>query len=211
VARHPNLLLELRTKFDWVENLIALKHEHRGQTVVSWSINAPQITEHDEAFTASLDRRIAAAERVIDAGYRVGFHFDPLIYFSGFEDGYRDTIERIFRRIQPESIAWISVSTLRYKPEMQDMMMTRFPESAIPFGEQVLGADNKQRYLQPLRMRMERFVWNELKARSPNLPLYMCMESAAVWKDIAGTLPGANPELTELFTKRGRLPVLPAQ
>jgi hypothetical protein len=37
------------------------------------------------------------------------------------------------------------------------------------------------------------------------------VKRAAVWKDIAGTLPGANPELTELFTKRGRLPVLPAQ
>ena len=207
-ARVPNAMLELRTKFDSVENLVRLRDEHHGKTVVAWSVNAPRVCEKDEAFTAPLDARIAAARRVVDAGYRVGFHFDPLIHFEGFEDEYRDTVERIFREIPAERIAWVSVSTLRYKRDMQPVMIERFPLSRVPFGEQIVGADNKLRYIQPLRMKLINFVWRELKARSESLPVYMCMESSAVWREVHGGPPAAGAELVEVFSKKGRLPIV---
>lgn len=207
-ARFPNLLLELKSKFANVDNLVALKNKHCGQTVVSWSVNAREITERDEAFTSSLEERIDAACRVIDAGYRVGLHFDPLILFEGWEDGYRDIIRYIFSRISPKNIAWVSVSTLRYKREMQEMMLNRFPTSKIPFGEQITGKDNKLRYIQPLRIKLVRFVWNELKSIHSELPVYMCMESAAAWREVAGKPPAAGSELIEVFSKRGRLPIV---
>ncbi len=210
-ARIPNLILELKSKFDFVDNLLALRNEHLGKTVVSWSVNAPQITTKDEAFTASLERRITAASRVVEAGYRVGFHFDPLILFEGWEDGYRDLVQYIFSRIDPKNVAWVSVSSLRYKPEMQQMMQKRFPNSKIPYGEQIVAKDNKVRYVQPLRMKLVNFVWKELKAVNATLPVYMCMESAAAWRYIAGNSPAAGSELQEVFSKRGKLPILVSQ
>ncbi len=206
-ASQPNLLLELKTKTAAVDNLVALKDEHREKTVVSWSVNAPSVSAKDEAFTAPLDARIEAAGRVVDAGYKVGFHFDPLIQFAGWEDEYRDTIDRIFSRIPAERVAWVSVSSLRYQREMQDVMVERFPASTIAFGEQFLAKDNKLRYVQPIRFRMLKFVWDELKSRG-ELPVYMCMESSAAWRNVAGGPPVAGSELVEVFSRRGRLPVL---
>jgi spore photoproduct lyase len=185
-----------------------MRNIHKEKTVVSWSVNARRVTENDEAFTANLSERIAAAAKVVDAGYRVGFHFDPLIYFSGWEDGYRDAVESIFSQIPSERVAWVSVSTLRYKPEMKAVMRERFPQSRIPLGEQFRAKDDKLRYFQPIRLRLEEFVWKLLKEVRTDMPVYLCMESSTAWKRVAGGAPVAGSELSEIFTRRGRLPIV---
>lgn len=204
-ARLPNVILELKSKFAFIDNLLAMRNEHQGKTVVSWSVNAPSVTSKDEAFTSSLTERIDAAVRLIEAGYRVGIHFDPLIMFAGWEDEYRDTIQYIFSRIPVANVAWVSLSPLRYKKDMQRIMEQRFPASKIPFGEQILAKDNKLRYAQPLRFRLMDFVWQELKSVHSQLPVYMCMESSAAWRNIAGGPPVAGSELVEIFSKKGKL------
>jgi spore photoproduct lyase len=209
-ARFPNAILELKTKSSSIENILDMKNVHQGKTVVSWSVNARTICEKDELFTATLDERIEAAEKAVEAGYRIGFHFDPLVHFPGWEDEYSDTIKQLFRTIKPENIAWISVASLRYAPQMQEIMRERFPESFLPFGEQFLAKDHKLRYIQPVRFKMTEFVWGRLKEISQDLPVYMCMESAAAWRNIAGGPPVAGTELAEVFSRQGqpRLPIL---
>jgi len=201
----PNLMLELKSKFSYVDNLVSLKNEHQGKTVVSWSVNAEPITNNDEAFTSSLNERLEAAAKVVEAGYRVGFHFDPVVHFDGWQDAYRDAVCKVLAAVDTSRIAWISVSTLRYKREMQRTMQDRFPESKIPHGEQFLAKDGKLRYVQPLRFALVNFVWKEIKSAAPNVPAYMCMESSAAWRYISGGSPVAGSELVEIFTRRGRL------
>lgn len=207
-ARLPNVILELKTKTNQIDNVLSMRNEHHGSTVISWSVNAPSIAESDEAYTASLEERIAAAAKVAEAGYRVGFHFDPIVHFDGWKDGYRDTIKRIFSSVKPEEIAWISISSLRYQKGLQSVMQERFPNSRLPFGDQFVASDQKLRYIQPLRFQLLDFVWGELKKVSSTLPVYMCMESGAGWRTIAGGPPAAGSELEEVFSRRGKLPVM---
>jgi spore photoproduct lyase len=207
-ARFKNAVLELKSKDDYVENLVHLKNEHKGNTVVSWSVNAKSVSQIDEKSTATLAERLYAAKRVVDAGYRVGFHFDPVVHFEGWEDEYRDTVRAIFSEIPKEQVAWVSISSLRYKTELQDMMKARFPESDLPYGEQFLARDSKLRYIQPIRFKLIRFMWNELKQISDSMPIYMCMESAAAWKGVTGGTPVAGEELREIFSRRASLPVV---
>lgn len=207
-AKFQNAVLELKSKDDYVTNLVSMKDEHKGKTVVSWSVNAKSVSAKDEKSTASLQERLHAAKQVVEAGYRVGFHFDPLVHFDGWEDEYRDTVQAIFSEIPKESVAWLSLSSLRYKTELQDMMKERFPESRLPYGEQFLARDSKLRYIQPIRFKLIRFVWNELRAISPTMPIYMCMESAAAWRGMTGGSPLAGDELREIFARRASLPVV---
>jgi hypothetical protein len=74
-AARANATLELKTKTDNVGELLDL--DPRGRVVVSWSVNAPAIVAAEEHGTASLAERLSAARRVQEAGYRLGFHFDP--------------------------------------------------------------------------------------------------------------------------------------
>ena len=218
-GRSENLVLELKSKDDSIGNLLEMRDEHNGKTVVSWSLNAESINRKDEKNTASIEQRLTAAAAVAEAGYRVGLHFDPMIYFEGWEEEYADLVKKVFARVPVESVAWVSVSSLRYRSDMQRVMLERFPDSQLPFGEQFLAKDNKLRYLQPLRMKMVRFMWERLKERSASLPVYMCMESSAMWRNVGGGAPMAGSELAEVFSRSGtgksssraaRLPIISA-
>lgn len=200
-SRLPNALLELKTKTKQIDNILSLGPEHSRGTVISWSVNAPQICETDEAYTASLGERIEAARRVSELGYRVGFHFDPIVYFDEWKNAYRDTIRHIFSKISPKNIAWISLSSLRYPQKMQSIMRKRFPSSRLAIGEQFLATDRKLRYIQPLRFMMLSFMWEELKKFEPKLPVYMCMESTSAWRVVARDKPAAYKELSEVFCR----------
>ena len=70
-AGHRNATLELKTKSDCVDDLLHL--DPRGRVVVSWSVNATAICAEDEAGTASLGERLAAARRVQAAGIASAF------------------------------------------------------------------------------------------------------------------------------------------
>ncbi|MEK6197697.1 MAG: DNA photolyase, partial [Desulfobacterales bacterium] len=110
-------VLELKTKTDVVGNLEGL--DHGGRTVVAWSLNSPVIVAREELRAASLDQRLAAAAKCASWGYKLAFHFDPIIYHSGWQDGYAETIERLFATVPKENIAWISMGCLRYLPALK--------------------------------------------------------------------------------------------
>jgi spore photoproduct lyase len=197
----PNAVLELKTKTNLVSNVLSFSDRHGGRTVVSWSLNAPSVAEQEELLASSLEERLEAAAEVAKAGYRVGFHFDPLVLHESWEEGYRGTVSRIFSLIPPDSIAWVSIAALRYHPLQQQLMLERFPGSRLPLGEHFLGSDNKLRIPQPIRFKMLKFLWQELKKGRERLPVYMCMESPAAWRAVIGALPARVEDAAEVYAR----------
>ena len=186
-AEYPNASLELKTKTDCVDELLDI--DPRGRVVVSWSVNAPQIIAEEEHGTATLTERMAAAQRVQQAGYRIGLHFDPLVEFEGWEDGYTKAIETIFAAIETNSIAWVSLGSLRLTPALTRTIRARGAVSRILGSELVPSGDGKARVWHGLRIRMYRFVVERLRAVSPELPIYLCMEPATVWERVMNEIP----------------------
>lgn len=194
-AAQPNVLLELKTKSDRVEGLLGLDPKDR--VVVSWSMNPERVIEGDEHLTASFEERLAAARRCQEAGYKLGFHFDPLIEYPGWETDYREMVERIFATIDHRRIAWISMGVLRNTPALKRIMRERFPSTGLLSGEQVLCPDGKMRYFQPLRVSMYRKMLSWIRAAAPVVFVYLCMESKEVWEQVFGFAPRCEKELGE--------------
>jgi len=192
-AERQNALLELKTKSDCVEGLLALDPKDR--VVVSWSLTPPEIVARDEHGTASFSARLEAARRVQAAGYKLGFHFDPLIEYPGWEEGYRDTVARVFSAIDPRRVAWVSLGSLRLTPALRATMRRRFPQTRLLSGEQVPCADGKWRTFQALRVKMYRALAGWLREGAPQVPLYMCMETAPVWEKVFGRTPTCDKEV----------------
>jgi spore photoproduct lyase len=192
-AEQPNVLLELKTKSDCVEGLLGLDPKDR--VVVSWSMNPQRVIESDEDGTASLNERLAAARRCQDAGYRVAFHFDPIIDYSGWEKDYAQLIEQTFATVDWRRVAWLSMGVLRTTPDLKRTMRARFPRSHLITGEQVLCPDGKLRYFQPLRVAMYRKMLGWIRRAAPMVKLYLCMESKEVWQQVFGFAPSCEKEL----------------
>jgi spore photoproduct lyase len=196
-AERDNGVLELKTKTAAVGNLLGL--EHKGKTVIAWSLNPQSVIDGDEAGAAPLTERLKAASLCQEAGYRLAFHFDPLVHYGGWEADYRGVVEELFALIRPESISWISMGGLRFSPRMKPVMRERFPLSSLPLGELVPCEDGKLRYFKPIRLSMYRSLLSWIRGRSPELPVYLCMESLEVWRRVFGRTPPQDPTLIPLF------------
>jgi len=192
-AEQPNVLLELKTKSDCVDSLLDL--DSKGRVVVAWSMNPQPVIDADEHGTATLRERLSAARRCQEAGYRLGFHFDPMIEYPGWESDYRAMIEETFETIDWRRLAWVSLGVLRDTPALKRTMRARFPKTQLLTGEQVFCPDGKLRYFQPLRVDMYRKMTSWIRRNAPTVKIYLCMETREVWQQVFGYAPACEKEL----------------
>jgi len=197
-----NGVLELKTKWTEVDHLLYLSH--RGKTVISWSLNPQRMIEEEERGTASLRERIDAAKRCQEAGYPIGFHFDPVIFYEGWEKGYQEAILSIFNRIDPRRVIWISLGGFRYPPQLKRVAKERFPNTKIFLGELFPGKDGKFRYLKEIRVEIYQKMVKWLREVDPDVFVYLCMESKEVWEKVFGWTPSSSQHLNHLFEARVR-------
>ncbi len=199
-----NAVLELKTKTACIENLKGL--DHNGRTIVAWSLNSPEIMEKEELLTATMEQRLAAAAECADLGYRLAFHFDPIIHHEGWRDGYHQTIEKLFASVPAEKISWISMGCLRYLPSLKNIATSRFPNSIFFYNEFVPGLDNKFRYFRTLREEMYEFIYKGLrKSADDTTCIYMCMESDEIWRKIFGFVPKDHGGLPAMLDRAAGL------
>jgi spore photoproduct lyase len=199
-ANIPQAFLELKTKSNCVDSILNLKHKVR--TIISWSLNPQEIISKDEKKTADLEQRLQAMQKVVKAGYLTALHFDPIIFHDNWEKNYEDLIKNIFTKISAEKIAWISIGSLRFNPEMKKQIEQNFPKSKITLPEMVLGDDNKMRYLKPVRLEMYKKIYAWLKLNgAKNVFTYLCMERPDMWEKVFGFSPKSIEEQNYLFTK----------
>ena len=181
-ASLPNGVLELKTKSDQIANLENL--DHQDHTVVAWSMNSRRICRTEEHNAPGFDERLAAALKCQRWGYRLAFHFDPIVYDELWEDEYKEVVTELFRSVDPDRVAWVSLGALRFTPHLRELARTRFPVSKITYGEFVPGHHGKLRYFRPIREEMYRKIRSWIKAEAPQVFVYLCMESRIVAKSV---------------------------
>ena len=192
-ADQPNVLLELKTKSNCVEDLLTLDPKDR--IVVSWSLNPQTLIDAEEHGTASLFERLQAARLCQDAGYRLGFHFDPMIEYPGWRREYEELVHQLFATVDWRRISWLSMGILRNTPGLKRAMRERLPRTRLLAAEQVPNSDGKLRYFQPLRIEMYRNMLGWIRRIAPTVKVYLCMESRHVWEQVFGYAPSCEKEL----------------
>lgn len=176
-----HVLFELKTKTVNIENLFSV--EPAENIIISWSLNSEKIARTEEKGSPPVHHRIEAALRIAKKGFRVGFHFDPIIIHPGWEEGYAEIISLLFSSIDPRKIAWISLGSLRFPPHLKPIIQKRFPKTRIIYEEMIRGKDGKYRYFKPLRIELYRKIINFIKRNGgEKVPLYFCMESKEIWE-----------------------------
>ncbi|MCK5681132.1 DNA photolyase, partial [bacterium] len=166
-----------------------------GETVVSWSLNAPKVTVQEEGHAAPIVERLKAAALCRERGFRIGLHFDPLLFFPGWEDEYRQTVATIFKYLKGSDIIWISIGAFRFMPQVKEVLRDNHANSNITAGEFIRGLDGKQRYFSAIRLQLYRFLVAEIKSYAPDVFIYFCMEDKYLWQDTFGFAPADNLEL----------------
>lgn len=200
ITSHRNLTFEYKTKSVNIENLKEI--DHKGRIIISWSLNSEKIAKNEEAGSASIDERLAAARRCEKWGYKIGFHFDPIIHYEGWQEEYKSTIDKIFSFVSDKNISWISMGCLRFMPQLKEIMEQRFPSSRIPYNEFIIGLDKKMRYFKQLRIGLYSALLEHIRKHSKDVFVYLCMESKEVWERTFGFSPSNMKELSNWLNKQ---------
>ena len=199
-SKLQNVVLELKTKSDCVDTILDL--DHKGKTVIAWSLNSEEMIAKEEHKTASLEKRLVAMKKVVNAGYLIGLHFDPMIYYSDWKAGYTDLIHRVFAIVPISQIAWISIGSMRFNTEQKSLMQIHFPGSKLTSEEMIKGDDGKLRYPKPVRLEMYHHIYKLLLSyKAEESHIYFCMERWDIWDTVMGFHPKSIGDLDYLFAK----------
>ncbi len=186
-AGRDDLTLELKTKTDEIENLLEI--DSRGRTLVSWTLSPERVFRSSEHRTAPPAARIAAARRVLEAGYRVGFHLDPIIAYEGADRDYAALLDRLFDSIPAARIEFFSLGGLRMTPGLRAAARRRFPRDPMLLGEEVLAPDGRYRAFAPLRMALYAAINGRIAKEKSKTRVYLCMENAGMHRRALGEAP----------------------
>jgi spore photoproduct lyase len=194
-GRAQNGYLYMLTKSDQVEEILDLPHN--GHTILTWSMNEPSVSQTFEIGAPTFDRRLSAALKAREAGYRVRIRLDPVVPVDGWQKAYAETIERIFNVISPERV---TIGTLRFEEGFYRMRRSIFTTGpALPglmegmepmFDSKLIEGSlkrGKYSFNQGLRAEIFRFVVEEIRRHS-TCQVALCKESADVWR-LAGLDP----------------------
>lgn len=199
LAQNPKAFLEIKSKWHYLEHLLPLGPNP--QVIFAWSLNPPELIREAEQGTASLKTRLKAAQHAAAAGFRLAFHFDPLIVFPGWEKAYRRTVTQLGAAASGADVAWVSLGTLRFLPPLRQITFDRFPRSRLGSEEMVRAPDGKLRYFKNLRVEMYARMREWLTEVIPGVQIYLCMESPRVWREVFGFAPEGE-ELARLLDSR---------
>ena len=130
------------TKYNDVDTLLDAKHNNH--TEIRFSINTPTVINTYEHHTASIDKRIEAAVKVANAGYKIGFIIAPIFIYDNWQKEYKDLIESIKSKLPSEFNEEIifEVISHRYTTKAKNRILEIFPETTLPMNDK----DRKFKY-----------------------------------------------------------------
>lgn len=130
------------TKYNDVDTLLDAKHNNH--TEIRFSINTPTVINTYEHYTASIDKRIEAAVKVANAGYKIGFIIAPIFIYDNWQKEYKDLIESIKCKLPSEFNEQIifEVISHRYTTKAKNRILEIFPETTLPMNDE----DRKFKY-----------------------------------------------------------------
>lgn len=128
--------LRVVTKFPQIDSLLSAAHQ--GHTRFRFSINSEYVIQNFEHGTARLAERIAAARRIAEADYPLGFILAPIMRYPGWEAEYSALFAELSRQIRDAEFANISFELIQYRftSAAKKVIFERFPDTLLDMEEE---------------------------------------------------------------------------
>lgn len=178
-AGQKNARFILLTKSANVKNLIGL--DHRGHTILSWSLNPPEISDVFESNVTSPNERIEAMRKCSQAGYPVRAVVMPIIPVEGWQKIYAAFLENLVRKVTLDRITLGQICSFPAALQLTEQKMG-IDNSISKMLERGKSKDGRIRFPVKLRIDVYRYLIDIVKSLKPNLQIGLCMEEIDVFK-----------------------------
>jgi DNA repair photolyase len=181
-ARHRIARQVILTKSNSVERLLGL--EHRDHTTLSWSLNPPEIAREFETDAPSIETRIAAMQKVAEAGYPIRANVMPLIPVSGWEKMYGQFLRDLLTRIPIRRLTLGGICIYRNAQKLMERTLGQKNDISRRIADDGAACDGRARYGRELRTRMYLRLLRVAREIRPDLQLALCLEDRSVWNSV---------------------------
>lgn len=128
--------LRFTTKYHHVDHL--LDANHNGKTRFRFSVNSKWVIKNFEMATSSLEDRLTAAKKVVEAGYPLGFVVAPLYLHDDWQGGYKELFEIMSDTIPADYFSNITFELIqhRFTKPAKKVIEKRYPKSKLEMDEE---------------------------------------------------------------------------
>lgn len=169
-AREGRGSITLPTKFDMVDPLLAL--DHQGKTIFRMSVNPEKIIARVELGTSPLKKRLAAVNKMAEAGYPTGILIAPVILEEGWQAQYGELIDTLAQTLtdKAKKQLFIEVILMTYSYIHRAINHDAFPKAAELYDPQRMAGRGRGKYCyrQEYREAAEAFLSEKIKRSLPD-------------------------------------------
>ncbi|HOX37783.1 MAG TPA: hypothetical protein PL033_07325 [Candidatus Brocadiia bacterium] len=187
--------LLLYTRSDNIAHLLDL--EHRGHTIINWSLSTGRQAALLEPAAPTPQARIEAMRRCAEAGYRVRVRLSPIVPLAGWEDDITELAATLLSRVSPDLITLDVVGWMTARQMSECMDIGSFAPDARKEVETLLETRpdtirGKHLLSHELRTRIFERTLDAFRGIDPGVRLSICMETPEMWETMGERL-GMKP------------------
>ena len=172
-TRQAHARLILLTKSTSVENLLDL--EHNRHTILSWSVNPPEVSAAFERNAPSPAERLAAMQKCVEVGYVVRAVVMPIVPIAGWQEIYGGFLEGLLGSVPLQRITLGQICGYAGALSlMEGKLGKENPISCQLDGRK--SADGRVRFPFLLRVQVYRHLIDRIRRIQPGLDIGLCLE-----------------------------------
>ena len=163
--------------------------DHRGHTIMLWTLSSHTASREFEGATATMQGRIEAARKCQEAGYPVRFKFKPIIPLRNWREETTDMLERLFDRVRPDNLSIEAIFFQGGVREMEEVLgLDSLDGGFVAAAVEAEGtpwdraADGAQPFPHAVKEQVYRYFIRESKRISPSTPVTLCAETQRMWR-----------------------------
>ncbi|MBN1643650.1 MAG: hypothetical protein JW856_02360 [Dehalococcoidales bacterium] len=180
-AAHPWARLTLLTKSAYVDRLLDL--DHRGNSILSWSVNPPEVSSIFEENTPSVNQRLIAMRRVSERGYPVRAIMMPVIPIDDWRSLYSTFTRRLLETVPIQRLTIGGICIYRSARDLMEKKMGTQNVVSEHIDHSIYKAeDGRERYPHSLRHEVYSFIIKSARSVRPDLDISLCLEEKALWE-----------------------------
>jgi DNA repair photolyase len=178
-ATHPLARMTLLTKSADVSNLLAL--DHRGHSILSWTVNPHVVIESFEPNTPSLEDRILAMEACAIAGYPLRAVVMPIIPMTDWETIYGEFLAQLLSRVRLSRITLGSICSYTQAMRLTEQKLGPQNPISLQLDKRRNSADGRSRFPLEMRDRGYRRLLSVIRKIDPELEVGLCLEESSMF------------------------------
>ena len=178
-AQHPLARLTLLTKSGNVDRLLDL--QHCGHSILSWSVNPPEVSAMFEENVPSIDERLDAMGRVVERGYPVRAIMMPIIPVAGWQELYARFTRRLLE-IPIQRLTLGGICIYRGARDLMERKMGRINLISEQLDSTSIAGDGRVRFPREVRHEVYSTIIDAARGIRPHLEIALCLEEEMLWK-----------------------------